>query len=329
MQCILDDGHEPLPVTAIGILCHKGKGRLEHSIHIISVYIFSDTRVDERLFHRSPRCTHQHIVQHVKGLIQLRIHHGSDHLVVGQVGVILQRFVLCDRVMPVDIHHLRKRLLLRNLRIHLLVFIMTQIFLIHPRQTLFNIHISIEIDIRVGRMVILMIKSKISLIGQLRNMIRITAGILAVCVIRKKRLLNGSLQHLIRRRVRSLHLVVDNTVDGQRGILGFQLIMPALLHKNLFVADNIRMKNRIHVHIHQILKILIIVAGNRIQRLLRICHGIQKCVERSLHQFDKRILDRKLQRTTERRVLNDMWYTGLILRRRAKPDGKHLIVIGI
>ena len=55
--------------------------------------------------------------------------------------------------------------------------------------------------------------------------------------------------------------------------------MPALLPEDFFVSVDVRIENRIQIDIHQILKIRVIAAGNRVNRLVRICHGIQKCIQ--------------------------------------------------
>ena len=51
--------------------------------------------------------------------------------------------------------------------------------------------------------------------------------------------------------------------------------MPALLFKDLLMLVNIRIKYCIHIDMHEILKILVIAACNRIQGLVRICGCIE------------------------------------------------------
>ena len=99
-----------------------------------------------------------------------------------------------------------------------------------------------------------------------------------------------TLQNLIRRRKCPLHLIVYNTIIFQRSFRLFQMIVPAFLTKNLFSLINIRIEDRIQINMHQILEILIITACYRIAGFIRISHGIQECVQRTLYQFHKRIL---------------------------------------
>ena len=111
-------------------------------------------------------------------------------------------------------------------------------------------------------------------VGQLWDKGRITSRILSVAVVWKQGLLCTAVQQTFRRGIGSLHLIVNHAIVNQRAFFRFQLIMPALLAENLFLLIDIRMENRIHIHIHQILKILIITACHRIYRFVRIGHGV-------------------------------------------------------
>ncbi len=176
-------------------------------------------------------------------------------------------------------------------------------------------------------MVVFAVEVKVILIGQIRNIDRISAGFKSITGIRIQRLLDLSLDQLLRRRKDSLHLIKYNTVIGQRSIDGIQMVVPALLLKDLLFIVNIWIKYGIHIYMHQILKILIIAACYRINGLIRVSHGIQKRVQRSLRQFNKRIFYRKLFRSAEYRMFYNMRYTCRIFRRSAESDGKYLIVV--
>ena len=160
---------------------------------------------------------------------------------------------------------------------------------VNKRQLFCHIHISVQINVAVGRMIIGLMKLQKFLIGKLRNMIRITAGFAAIACIRKQRIHDLSFQNLIRRGKSSLHLIVNNSVIFQRSLCIFKLIAPSLLAEDLFFFVNIRIKNSIQVHMHQILEILIVAACNRIAGFIRIGHCIEKCVKRTLYQLHKRI----------------------------------------
>ena len=105
--------------------------------------------------------------------------------------------------------------------------------------------------------------------------------------------------------------------------------MPALLEEDLFIFIDVRMKDRVQVHVHQVLEVLVVDAGRRIDRLVRIGHGIEKGIERALYQLHKRILGRKSLRTAEHRVLHDMGNPRVVLHGRAEADRKDLVLVVI
>ena len=74
--------------------------------------------------------------------------------------------------------------------------------------------------------------------------------------------------------------------------------MPALLLEYLLSAVDIRIKDSIQVHMHQVLKINVIYASHRIDGLVRIGNRIEEGIQRSLHQLHKRILDREIPGST-------------------------------
>ena len=160
---------------------------------------------------------------------------------------------------------------------------------VNKRQLFCHIHISVQINVAVGRMIIGLMKLQKFLIGKLRNMIRITAGFTAIGGIRKQRIHDFSFQNFIRRGKSSFHFIVDNSVIFQGALHVFKLIAPALLAENLFFFVNIRIENSVQIHMHQILEVLIVAACNRIAGLVRIGHCIEKCVKRALYQLHKRI----------------------------------------
>ena len=158
-------------------------------------------------------------------------------------------------------------------------------------------------------------------------MIRVAAGFAAIACIRKQRIHDLSFQNLIRRGKSSFHLIVNNSVIFQRPLCIFKLIAPSLLAEDLFFFVNIRIKNSIQVHMHQILEILIVAACNRIAGFIRIGHCIEKCIKRTLYQLHKRIFQRKLPGTAQHAVLQNVGYAGAVFWRSTKSNIKHLVLI--
>ena len=103
--------------------------------------------------------------------------------------------------------------------------------------------------------------------------------------------------------------------------------MPSLLKEYLWLPVNSRVENAVQIYVHQILKILVIAAGNRVYGLIRIRHGIQKCVQRTFYQFHKGVLDRKLIRTFQYTVFQYMGKSRTVIGRCTETDIEHLVLI--
>ena len=134
-------------------------------------------------------------------------------------------------------------------------------------------------------------------------------------------------QHLIRGRKNPFHLIIDHAVDRQGRIHALHLIMPALLAENLLMLVNVRIEYGIQIDLHQVLEILPIAAGHRVNRLVRVGHGIEEGIEGTLDQLHKRILHREFLRPAEHRMLQDMRSPRAVQRRRTEANRKDLILI--
>ena len=65
-------------------------------------------------------------------------------------------------------------------------------------QLLLHIHVSVEIDKAVGRMIVLSVEIQKFLIAEIWNIYRISAGLTAIGCIREQRIHDLSLQNIIR-----------------------------------------------------------------------------------------------------------------------------------
>ena len=105
------------------------------------------------------------------------------------------------------------------------------------------------------------------------------------------------------------------------------MIMPAFLPEDLAFLIDIRVEDRVQIYMHQILKITVIAAGDRVARFVRISHRVEEGIERPFDQLHKRILKRKIARTAEHAVLQDVCHSGAVLRRRPEGNVKHLVIV--
>ena len=151
---------------------------------------------------------------------------------------------------------------------------MGQIFPVQIVQLLRHVHISVQIDIAVGRVIEFPVEIQKFFISQLRNHIRVAAGLHGVWRIRIQGFGNLALQHVIRRGKSALHFVVNHAVDGKVRFRVLQLVVPALLLEDFFLFVNVGIEHRIQIDMHQVLEIGVVAAGNRIYGFVRIGHGV-------------------------------------------------------
>ena len=178
-------------------------------------------------------------------------------------------------------------------------------------------------------MIITSVKVQELFVGQIRNILRIAAGLVGIGGIRIKGIQDLPLQHALRRGKGSLHLVVNHAIQGQFAFRSLHLIVPALLTEDLFFLINIRIEHCVHVYMNQVLKILVIAACNGIYGFIRVGHGIQKGIQGTLCQLHKRILHWEFPGAAEHRMFQNMGHARVVRRRGPKSDVKHLIHIVI
>ena len=141
---------------------------------------------------------------------------------------------------------------------------------------------------------------------------------------------------------RAFHLVEDNAVvyefgsfGGKRsridvGIISVpsdELVMPTFLFEYGALLVDARVENRIKVHVHQVVQVLLVGRSHRVERLVRKSHGVQERLHRAFQQVDERLFDRELPRSAQHRVFEDVKHARVIARRCAETDGERLVVV--
>ena len=300
LQRFADGTFELLLLLRLGIFCRNRVVRLIDAALIKRLHILPDALFAKSLLHRSAFCVAEHIIQHLEGKDHLRIPVDLECCIPGKKRLFVLVILLQNAVALPDLRRLFKRLLRANGGINRQHLIVRKVLLIQKPQPLCDIQIPVKKDVGVGRMIVLPVKVQILLIGKLRNHLRIAARDNRIRGIRIQGSQNLIIQHIIRGRHHALHLIVNNTVDQNLrclptigGIL-LHLVMPALLPENILIGIDVRMEYSIQIHVHQIGKILLIGGGHRIHRLVRVRHCIQEGIQRSLHNLNERILDRKI-----------------------------------
>ena len=173
-----------------------------------------------------------------------------------------------------NVEGLCKWFLIRNFGFYFFCIKMGQVFFIHPCQFFFHIHVSVQVDIAVGRMVIGLMEIQEVFVGQVRDAGRISAGFYAVRSVREQGVEGFTLQDIVCGGEGSFHLVVYNTVVGQRAVFAFEMIAPAFLTEDFVVFVNVRVEYGVHVDMHQVLEVGIVGAGYRVHGFIRVGHSI-------------------------------------------------------
>ena len=103
--------------------------------------------------------------------------------------------------------------------------------------------------------------------------------------------------------------------------------MPAFLGKYLWLAINRRVKDRVHIDVHQVQQVFLVGRGHGIDRLVGVGHRVQKGLHRAFQQVHERLFHGKLLRPAQDRVLQDVEDARVVFRRRGKRDGKRPLEI--
>ena len=103
--------------------------------------------------------------------------------------------------------------------------------------------------------------------------------------------------------------------------------MPSFLAEYTLVLIDIRVKNCIKIYMHEISEIGCIGTCYGVYRLIRISHGIEECIERSLYKLHKRILELEFPGSAEYGMLKNVGNSRRIRRRCSECNREDLIGI--
>ena len=146
----------------------NGKIRLQHIGLKMGGYIHPQACINQCLSEGCRRCLQESLLQKPDGTNQLMVASLCHHQIVAQEGPAVLRLILPDRIAIFNLLYLIKGRLQRNGRIHLHNIKIAEIFAVNESQLLLNIHIAIEINIAVGRRIILFMEINKLLVGQVR-----------------------------------------------------------------------------------------------------------------------------------------------------------------
>ena len=214
-----------------------------------------------------------------------------------------------------------------------------QIALVQKGQCAVHVQVAVERDVGVGGIVVSRVRVQELLVGERGNRARVAAALVRIGGVGIERGVDGIVQHAHGVGQRALHLVEHHAVITQRALVQargaavavalrqVQFVVPALLLKNGGLGIDGRVEHRVQVHVHQVVQILLVGGGNGVDGLVGVGHGVEERLHGALDQVDKRLLDGKLGRSAQHRVLKNMEHAGGIGRRRLKANGKGLVFV--
>ena len=217
-----------------------------------------------------------------------------------------------------------------------------QITFVQKGQCTVHVQVAVERDVGVGRIVVARVRVQELLVGERGNRARVAAAFVRIGGVGIERGVDGIVQYAHGVGQRALHLVEHHAVIAQRALAQareavtalaldalrqVQLVVPALLLKNGGFGIDGRVEHRVQIHVHQVVQILLVGGGNGVDGLVGVGHGVEERLHGTLDQVDKRLLDGKLGRSAQHRVLKNMEHAGGIGRRRLKANGKGLVFV--
>ena len=174
-QHLADQGGKGFFFVGIRALGNDGEIRLAQAVLKGAVDIAADAGFHEGLFEGSSRRAQQRVVQDLKGGAELCVAVCSDHHVVGQIGVLLLWLIFRHGVNILILADRGEGLLERHGRIDLQRFKGREVFPVDEVQFFGHVHVSVQVDVAVGRMIIGPVEVQEGFISQLRDMGRISA----------------------------------------------------------------------------------------------------------------------------------------------------------
>ena len=180
----------------------------------------------------------------------------------------------------------------------------------------------------VARVVMVFVKLHQVIVGQINNMIRLTATVVVVGGGREQ-VAGQVLPQLGGRRTHGpFHLVVDHASVYQVAARVIRFVeFQAVAFLGKIQRVQLGEKHRIQVHRQQVVKVLAVHAGKRIGGPVAAGEGVHKGVQRTPDHHEKRISDRITFATTQRRVLKNMSHPGGIHREGAQRHEEDVLVV--
>ena len=171
------------------------------------------------------------------------------------------------------------------------------------------------------------------LVGELRDGARVAAGLVRVGGVGEQRRGDGVVQHVHGVGKGALHLVEDHAVVAQGAVFKLaalgdvQLVVPALLLEDGGLGVDGGVEHGVHVDARQVHEVLLVSGGDRVDRLVRVGHGVEERLHGALDEVNEGLLDGIALGAAQNRVLQDVEDAGVVCGRGFETDGERLVLV--
>ena len=187
------EGEDLVLLFGIGILGDEGGILLGGAVREREVHVLGELAVEQRLRQRGFVCARDHVREDGEGEVLLNLIKAHEPPAEGEKGLVLLILVRPNLVFP-DAFRRGHRRLQRNVGVHADAVIGIQEG-IELFQNGVEIHLPVEDDAGVGRVIKPRVGGEIALIRQLRDVLRMAAGLEAVAVVREEQPLELGIEH--------------------------------------------------------------------------------------------------------------------------------------
>ena len=168
------------------------------------------------------------------------------------------------------------------------------------------------------------------LVGQRGDGAGVAAGLVAVGRRGEETALELLVEDVLGVGERALHLVEDDAVVGEAGLVALALDfqVPALLLKDPRPAVDRRVEHRVQIDAHEFLEVGRVRGGDGVHGLVGEGERVQEGLHRGLEQVHERLLDRVGVRAAQDRVLEDVEDARVVRGRGLERNREGLVVVG-
>ena len=176
---------------------------------------------------------------------------------------------------------------------------------------------------------------EIALVGELRNGARMATRFESVTRAREQLGVHAAVQHTFGVGQRAFHLVEHHAVVAQAlgrsrlGVRVVKLVMPAFLLKHRTLAVDRRVQHGVHIHIGQVLEVLVVGAGHGVHGFIGERERVEDRLHRGFQQIDERLFHREFIGTAQHGMLQDVEHARVVDRRSFERDGERLVLVGV